>query len=159
MDTVKEKFSDNTNSICTLFNCGNGMFEGDKYSPFYIHPETNVNIDNKMKKFNNTLANTRLMIKPTNSVWDGGTQTIAGKYDWWMNSLIIFGVDGSLHNRDNSNYEEVNDEDLLSDEILCDASHILSSDDAWRLARAFLNRERRQKLMLVRKVYWMFTNH
>ena len=58
------------------------------------------------------------MIKPTNSVWDGGTQTIAGKYDWWMNSLIIFGVDGSLHNRDNSNYEEVNDEDLLSDEIL-----------------------------------------
>lgn len=138
----ERKFSDNTNSICTLFNCGNGMFEGDKYSPFYIHPETNVNIDNKMKKFNNTLANTRLMIKPTNSVWDGGTQTIAGKYDWWMNSLIIFGVDGSLHNRDNSNYEEVNDEDLLSDEILCDASHILSSDDAWRLARAFLNREK-----------------
>ncbi len=82
------------------------------------------------------------MIKPTNSVWDGGTQIIAGKYDWWMNSLIIFGVDGSLHNRDNSNYEEVNDEDLLSDEILCDASHILSSDDAWRLARAFLNREK-----------------
>lgn len=82
------------------------------------------------------------MIKPTNSVWDGGTQTIAGKYDWWMNSLIIFGVDGSLHNRDNSNYGEVNDEDLLSDEILCDASHILSADDAWRLARAFLNREK-----------------
>ena len=24
----------------------------------------------------------------------------------------------------------------------CDASHILSSDDAWRLARAFLNREK-----------------
>ena len=51
----ERKFSDDTNSICTLFNCGNGMFEGDKYNPFYIHPETKVNIDNKMKKFNNTL--------------------------------------------------------------------------------------------------------
>ena len=40
--------------------------------------------------------------------------------------------------RDNSiTYEEVNDEDLLSGEILCDINHICNIDDAWRLAKSF----------------------
>ena len=54
------------------------MFEGDKIwslFPISILKLMLMCDDKGMKKFNNTRIDTRLMIKPTNSVWDGGTQS------------------------------------------------------------------------------------
>ena len=91
-----------------------------------------------MYQFNKKYEKTRIMLKPINSAWNGGIPDSDGKTEWWLNTLLIFGVDGSLHNRDDHNYTPVPDDELLSDKILNDENRLLSSDDAWKLGRAFL---------------------
>ncbi len=64
------------------------------------------------------------MLKPINSAWNGGIPDSDGKTEWWLNTLLIFGVDGSLHNRDDHNYTPVPDDELLSDKILNDENRL-----------------------------------
>ena len=106
-----------------VYDCGNTLFNDSNY---------------KMYQFNKKYEKTRIMLKPINSAWNGGIPDSDGKTEWWLNTLLIFGVDGSLHNRDDHNYTPVPDDELLSDKILNDENRLLSSDDAWKLGRAFL---------------------
>lgn len=122
-DTVPIEAREDVDVGGGVYDCGNTLFNNPNY---------------KMYQFNEKYKNTRIMLKPINSAWNGGIPGSDGKTEWWLNTLLIFGVDGSLHNRDDNGYEQVSDDELLSDKILNDENRLLSSDDAWRLGRAFL---------------------
>ena len=118
------------------YNCGNAQFNQDK-------DEAGNEI--LIKKFNEKFKNTRFMLKPINSAWNGGKKDSKGNYEWWLNTLLIFGVDGSLHNRDidESSYVPLEGDEFDAELDFSRANvpnRVLSSDDAWKLGRAFLKK-------------------
>ena len=120
-----------------VFTCGNKAFN---------------NGEHKMYQFNEKIRNLRFMVKPVNSAWNGGVTDANGKTEWWVNSILIFGVDGTLHNRDSSDYMPLSadafEEELDNNKTL--NHEMISTDDAWLLGRAFIKKYEQELIEIYR---------
>ncbi len=122
---------DDESKEINCFNCGSDSFSTS---------------GTKMYAFNEKYKNTRFLIKPVNSAWNGGEELYekdangeTKRYTtWWLNSLLIFGVDGTMHKRDMTPADA--------------SSSYLSTDEAWKQARQFLEEHSSELLEVYRSL-------
>lgn len=122
---------DDDSKEINCFNCGRDSFSAQ---------------GTKMYAFNEKYKNTRFLIKPVNSAWNGGEELyekdangeIKRYTTWWLNSLLIFGVDGTMHKRDMTPADA--------------SSSYLSTDEAWKQARQFLEEHSSELLEVYRSL-------
>ena len=134
---------DHDNASTDIFVGGNTAFE----KPGYI-----------MYRFNEKIKNLRFLVKPVNAAWNGGITDIDGKAEWWINSILIFGVDGTLHNRDSRDYTPLTDAEIENElDINREATNyrIISTDDAWRLSRAFIKKYEQELVEIYKGIGFM----